>query len=151
MTEVSLDRAVRLLAGQPCVRGQRHFDDGARDHSAGSFIHAPAQSWHLPSSTTGCGLLVLRLRGRRTTVGHPGEAGARAESAPELQVTAFQLANTLGATVGGAVLDAYGVRSELLIGAAFALVAGWAFAAIRPAPGSAAPCGTGPRLQEGKS
>lgn len=34
------------------------FQDGVRDYPAGSFIHSPAGSCHLPQSTTGCTLLV---------------------------------------------------------------------------------------------
>lgn len=59
---------------------------------------------------------------------------ARAESALALQVTAFQLAIMLGAAVGGAVLDAYGVQWVLSIGAAVALAAAAGFGAIRPQP-----------------
>ena len=48
----------------------------------------------------------------------------RAESAMGLQVTAFQLAITLGSTLGGALLDGFGVRIPLMIGAVSAATAG---------------------------
>ncbi|MFD2026249.1 MFS transporter [Promicromonospora aerolata] len=53
----------------------------------------------------------------------------RAESAMSLQVTAFQVAITAGAALGGALLDGHGVRSLLLVGAGAAVAAGlgWAF------------------------
>lgn len=35
------------------------FNDGARDYAAGSFIHAPAGSWHVPTSATGCTLFLF--------------------------------------------------------------------------------------------
>lgn len=58
-----------------------------------------------------------------------------AESAVGLQVTAFQVAITVGAAVGGALLDAHGVRMPFLIGAVAAVVAGMGFALIRvPSP-----------------
>lgn len=56
---------------------------------------------------------------------------ARAESALALQVAAFQVAITLGAASGGALLDAHGVTSALLVGAVFAAAAGVVFAALR--------------------
>src|SRR4051794_25802159 len=28
------------------------FNDGARDYPAGTFLHAPAGSWHLPATST---------------------------------------------------------------------------------------------------
>jgi DHA1 family purine ribonucleoside efflux pump-like MFS transporter len=55
----------------------------------------------------------------------------RAESAIALQVTAFQVAITLGAAAGGALLDGYGVTSALLLGAGFAAAAGTLFGALR--------------------
>ncbi|WP_344449726.1 MFS transporter [Actinocorallia aurantiaca] len=55
----------------------------------------------------------------------------RAESALSLQVTAFQVAITLGSASGGVLLDAYGVTSALLLGAASAVVAGLGFAMLR--------------------
>ncbi|MER7546411.1 MFS transporter [Actinomadura sp.] len=55
----------------------------------------------------------------------------RAESALSLQVTAFQVAITLGSATGGAILDARGVRTALLVGTAFAAAAGLLFAALR--------------------
>ncbi|KPM55034.1 MFS transporter [Frankia sp. CcI49] len=51
----------------------------------------------------------------------------RAESAMSLQVTAFQVAITAGAAIGGVLLDAHGARSPLLVGAAVALAAGLGF------------------------
>lgn len=35
------------------------FNDGARDYPAGTFLHAPAGSWHVPATTTGCTLFVF--------------------------------------------------------------------------------------------
>ncbi|MBL7488923.1 MFS transporter [Frankia sp. AgB1.9] len=55
----------------------------------------------------------------------------RAEAAVSLQVTAFQVAITLGASVGGALLDAHGVRVPLVVGAASALAAGLGFGLLR--------------------
>lgn len=55
----------------------------------------------------------------------------RVESAVSLQVTAFQVAITVGATAGGALLDARGVQSPLVIGAATALAAGLGFGLLR--------------------
>lgn len=56
---------------------------------------------------------------------------ARAESAMALQVTAFQVAITLGSGAGGALLDGSGIRAPLLLGAATATVAGFVWAVIR--------------------
>src|SRR5690606_25321225 len=56
---------------------------------------------------------------------------ARAESAMGLQVTAFQVAITLGSGAGGALLDGAGIRAPLLLGAATATVAGLIWAVIR--------------------
>jgi anti-sigma factor ChrR (cupin superfamily) len=39
------------------------FNDGARDYPAGSFLHAPAGSWHIPQTTTGCTLFVFYPEG----------------------------------------------------------------------------------------
>jgi len=39
------------------------FNDGARDYPAGSFIHNPAGSSHIPQSKTGCKLLVVLPQG----------------------------------------------------------------------------------------
>ncbi|MBL1092868.1 cupin domain-containing protein [Streptomyces sp. 9-7] len=39
------------------------FNDGFGDHPAGSFLHAPAGSWHLPHSDTGCTLFVFYPEG----------------------------------------------------------------------------------------
>ncbi|MGA5816613.1 cupin domain-containing protein [Kitasatospora sp. NPDC094028] len=39
------------------------FNDGARDYPAGSFLHAPAGSWHVPSTSTGCTLFVFYPEG----------------------------------------------------------------------------------------
>jgi DHA1 family purine ribonucleoside efflux pump-like MFS transporter len=55
----------------------------------------------------------------------------RIESAMSLQVTAFQVAITLGSAVGGALLDAYGVATPFVIGAAAAVAAGLGFALLR--------------------
>jgi len=54
-----------------------------------------------------------------------------AESAIVLQVTAFQVAITLGSAVGGALVDGYPVQATLLVGAAFAIVSGLGFSALR--------------------
>jgi DHA1 family purine ribonucleoside efflux pump-like MFS transporter len=55
----------------------------------------------------------------------------RAEAAVSLQVTAFQVAITVGSSVGGALLDAHGVRVPLVLGAASALAAGLGFGLLR--------------------
>lgn len=55
----------------------------------------------------------------------------RAESAMSLQVTAFQVAITLGSALGGALLDGFGVRTPLFIGAAAAAAAGLVWALLR--------------------
>lgn len=39
------------------------FNDGARDYPAGTFIHAPAGSWHIPASRTGCTLFLFYPEG----------------------------------------------------------------------------------------
>ncbi|NBE91890.1 anti-sigma factor [Nonomuraea sp. KC401] len=39
------------------------FNDGDRDYPAGSFIHAPAGSSHVPQSTTGCTLFLFYPEG----------------------------------------------------------------------------------------
>jgi anti-sigma factor ChrR (cupin superfamily) len=39
------------------------FNDGTRDYPAGSFIHAPAGSSHVPQSTTGCTLFLFYPEG----------------------------------------------------------------------------------------
>lgn len=56
----------------------------------------------------------------------------RTESAMSLSVTAFQVAITAGSALGGLLLDGYGVRPLLLVGAAAAVAAGigWAFLRI---------------------
>jgi len=56
----------------------------------------------------------------------------RTESAMSLSVTAFQVAITVGSALGGALLDGYGVRPLLLVGAVAAVAAGlgWAFLRI---------------------
>jgi DHA1 family purine ribonucleoside efflux pump-like MFS transporter len=53
----------------------------------------------------------------------------RSESAISLQVTAFQIAITVGAALGGVLLDGHGVRLLLVVGAVSAVAAGlgWAF------------------------
>ncbi|GAB4084850.1 MFS transporter [Myceligenerans cantabricum] len=57
---------------------------------------------------------------------------ARAESAMSLTVTAFQVAITVGAALGGTLLDGYGVGPLLMVGAGAAVAAGlgWAFLRI---------------------
>ncbi|MBH0776800.1 cupin domain-containing protein [Nocardia bovistercoris] len=35
------------------------FNDGARDYPAGTFLHAPAGSWHIPSTSSGCVLFLF--------------------------------------------------------------------------------------------
>lgn len=55
----------------------------------------------------------------------------RAESAMSLSVTAFQVAITVGSALGGALLDGYGVRSLLLVGAGAAVAAGLGWALLR--------------------
>ncbi len=39
------------------------FNDGDHDHPAGTFLHAPAGSWHVPQSATGCRLFVFSPEG----------------------------------------------------------------------------------------
>lgn len=39
------------------------FNDGARDYPAGTFIHAPAGSWHIPQTATGCTLFLFYPEG----------------------------------------------------------------------------------------
>jgi len=39
------------------------FNDGARDYSAGSFIHCPAGSEHVPQSKSGCRLFLFYPEG----------------------------------------------------------------------------------------
>ena len=39
------------------------FNDGVRDYSAGTFIHNPAGSSHVPQSETGCTLFVFYPEG----------------------------------------------------------------------------------------
>jgi anti-sigma factor ChrR (cupin superfamily) len=39
------------------------FNDGVRDYAAGSFIHNPAGSSHIPQSKTGCTLFVFYPQG----------------------------------------------------------------------------------------
>jgi DHA1 family purine ribonucleoside efflux pump-like MFS transporter len=56
---------------------------------------------------------------------------ARAESALSLQVTAFQVAITLGAALGGIIVDAQQVQAALLVGAACAAASGAGFAILR--------------------
>ncbi|WP_084468204.1 MFS transporter [Promicromonospora sukumoe] len=55
----------------------------------------------------------------------------RAESAMSLQVTAFQIAITVGSSLGGALLDGHGVRPLMLVGAAAAVAAGLGWAVLR--------------------
>ncbi|GAA2040651.1 cupin domain-containing protein [Catenulispora yoronensis] len=35
------------------------FNDGARDYEAGTFLHAPAGTWHVPATETGCTLFLF--------------------------------------------------------------------------------------------
>ncbi|KXK63936.1 anti-sigma factor [Micromonospora rosaria] len=39
------------------------FHDGARDYPAGTFLHAPAGSWHVPATATGCTLFLFYPHG----------------------------------------------------------------------------------------
>jgi anti-sigma factor ChrR (cupin superfamily) len=39
------------------------FNDGARDYPAGTFLHAPAGSWHVPATATGCTLFLFYPEG----------------------------------------------------------------------------------------
>ncbi|GAC69119.1 cupin domain-containing protein [Gordonia soli] len=39
------------------------FDDGAREYPAGSFLHAPAGSWHVPQTRVGCTLFLFYPEG----------------------------------------------------------------------------------------
>lgn len=39
------------------------FNDGARDYPAGTFLHAPAGSWHVPASEVGCTLFLFYPEG----------------------------------------------------------------------------------------
>ncbi|MFI6866877.1 cupin domain-containing protein [Nocardia sp. NPDC050406] len=39
------------------------FNDGARDYPAGTFLHAPAGSWHVPTTATGCTLFIFYPEG----------------------------------------------------------------------------------------
>jgi quercetin dioxygenase-like cupin family protein len=39
------------------------FNDGVRDYPAGTFLHAPAGSWHVPQSAQGCVLFLFYPRG----------------------------------------------------------------------------------------
>ncbi|TQM09139.1 DHA1 family purine ribonucleoside efflux pump-like MFS transporter [Pseudonocardia kunmingensis] len=55
----------------------------------------------------------------------------RAESAMSLQVTAFQVAITLGASMGGVIVDARGVGPALVVGASVAAVAALGFGLLR--------------------
>jgi predicted MFS family arabinose efflux permease len=57
----------------------------------------------------------------------------RSESAVSLQVAAFQVAITLGAASGGALVDGHGVVTALALGAALAAAGGLAFAGLRSA------------------
>jgi DHA1 family purine ribonucleoside efflux pump-like MFS transporter len=68
------------------------------------------------------------------------------ESALALQVTAFQVAITFGAIVGGALVDAYDVRVALFLGAACAAAGGLLFALLRIPGRSGHRGGVAPRL-----
>jgi quercetin dioxygenase-like cupin family protein len=35
------------------------LNDGARDYPAGTFLHAPAGSWHVPATEAGCTLFLF--------------------------------------------------------------------------------------------
>ncbi|WP_244170273.1 cupin domain-containing protein [Amycolatopsis tolypomycina] len=52
---VALPDEVYVVAGT--------FDDGAGSHPAGTFLHAPAGSWHVPASVTGCTLFLFHPEG----------------------------------------------------------------------------------------
>ena len=39
------------------------FNDGVNDYPAGTFLHAPAGSWHVPQSATGCELFLFYPEG----------------------------------------------------------------------------------------
>lgn len=39
------------------------FNDGARDYPAGTFLHAPAGTWHVPATAEGCTLFVFYPEG----------------------------------------------------------------------------------------
>lgn len=39
------------------------FHDGERAYAAGTFLHAPAGSWHVPATTTGCTLFLFYPEG----------------------------------------------------------------------------------------
>jgi quercetin dioxygenase-like cupin family protein len=39
------------------------FNDGARDYPAGTFLHAPAGSWHVPGTESGCTLFLFYPEG----------------------------------------------------------------------------------------
>lgn len=39
------------------------LQDGARDYPAGTFLHAPPGSWHVPATTTGCTLFLFYPEG----------------------------------------------------------------------------------------
>ncbi len=39
------------------------FNDGVNDYPAGTFLHAPAGSWHVPQSASGCVLFLFYPQG----------------------------------------------------------------------------------------
>jgi quercetin dioxygenase-like cupin family protein len=39
------------------------LNDGVNDYPAGTFLHAPAGSWHIPQSETGCVLFLFYPQG----------------------------------------------------------------------------------------
>jgi hypothetical protein len=39
------------------------FHDGAREHPAGTFLHAPAGAWHVPATAGGCTLFLFYPEG----------------------------------------------------------------------------------------
>lgn len=62
-----------------------------------------------------------------------------AESALSLQVTAFQVAITLGSAVGGAIVEACQIQVALLVGAAAAATSGLGFGLLRTPRGRCRP------------
>ncbi|SKU71337.1 Putative anti-ECFsigma factor, ChrR [Mycobacteroides abscessus subsp. abscessus] len=39
------------------------LNDGVNDYPAGTFLHAPAESWHIPQSDQGCVLFLFYPQG----------------------------------------------------------------------------------------
>lgn len=48
------------------------FNDGVRDYPAGSFVHSPKDSAHVPQSETGCVLFVFFPEGRSAEIAQTG-------------------------------------------------------------------------------